>query len=257
MTPGGAYIGTSGWSYPHWAKGRFYPRGLKPGDWLGFLAGHFRTVEVNSSFYRLPRGELLARWRRVVGPRFRFAVKLWRRITHDKRLANCDVELEQFFAVVRELGTRRGPLLVQLPPSQRRDVPLLASFLTCLFRAAGRRRWQVAIEFRNREWLCDEVYAVLDRYGVAVCLADLPRCPITEPNDVPFVYVRRHGPQGAYRGCYSAEQIAADAACVGGWVAAGKDVYVYYNNDVDGHAVDNARQLVAAVGAAAVPQESS
>jgi len=74
---------------------------------------------------------------------------------------------------------------------------------------------------------------------------------------VPFVYVRRHGPQGAYRGCYSAEQIAADAACVRGWVAAGKDVYVYYNNDVDGHAVDNARQLAAAVGAVAVPQESS
>lgn len=88
MGGGKCYIGTSGWSYAHWAKGRFYPKGLKQGEWLGFLAERFDTVEINSSFYRLPKPEIVARWRGVTGARFRFAVKLWRRITHLKRLAD-------------------------------------------------------------------------------------------------------------------------------------------------------------------------
>jgi len=271
MTRGHCYIGTSGWSYPHWAKGRFYPRGLKPGDWLGFLAEHFNTVEVNSSFYRLPRPELIARWREVTGRRFRFAVKLWRRITHEKRLAGCGSELRDFLGVARELGPKRGPLLVQLPPSLRKDVELLAEFLDTLKDvscAAGAGvssrsgRWRFAVEFRSHDWLCDEVYELLSWHSAAVCLADLPRCPVTRPNVAPasertgarasagtrFVYIRRHGPGGRYRGCYSPEQIAADATAIGGWLASGYDVYVYYNNDIDGHAVDNARQLMAAVG---------
>lgn len=247
MARGKCYIGTSGWSYTHWAKGRFYPKGLKQGEWLGFLAQRFNTVEVNSSFYRLPKPEIVARWRRVTGTRFRLAVKLWRRITHVKRLVDCGPELRDFFAVAGELGPKRGPLLVQLPPSLRKDVSRLDEFLVVLKKTAGRTRWMVAVEFRNRDWLCDEVYELLTRHRVALCLADLPRCPITEPNDAPFVYLRRHGPGGGYRGCYSSRHIAADAARIRGWLGQGRDVFVYYNNDIDSHAVDNARQLMAAV----------
>ncbi len=262
MPVGKLYVGTSGWSYPHWARGRFYPPGLKPGDWLGFLAERFSTVEINASFYRLPRPEIVARWRRVTGARFRFAVKMWRRITHDRKLANCRAELESFLAVPAELGPRCGPLLVQLPPSLHEDAARLDGFLALLSevgsavrnggstrkaRASRRTGWRVAVEFRHPSWLCAEVLEVLTRHGAALCLADLPRCPITEPNDAPFVYMRRHGPAGGYCGCYTPVQIAVDAERVREWIAAGRDVCVYYNNDVDGHAVENARQLTQAL----------
>ena len=247
MPAGKCYIGTSGWSYVHWSKGRFYPKGLKQGDWLAFFARQFGTVEVNMSFYRLPKPEMIARWRHVTGSRFRFAVKLWRRITHEKRLADCHRELSDFFDVVNALGPKRGPLLVQLPPSMRREVSRLDTFLTDLKKSAGRSRWKIAVEFRNTDWLCEEVYALLDRQRAALCLADLPRCPVAEPNDASFVYVRRHGPGGGYRGCYTAKHITADADRIRGWLGAGKNVFVYYNNDIDGHAVDNARQLIEAV----------
>lgn len=247
MQGGKCYIGTSGWSYAHWAKGRFYPKGLKQGEWLRFFAQHFGTVEINSSFYRMPKRDTIARWRQVTGSRFRFATKLWRRVTHEKRLVNCGQELRDFIEVVGRLRPKRGPLLVQLPPSMRKDVARLDAFLAELKKITGRSRWKVAVEFRNTDWLCEEVYELLDRRGAALCLADMERCPITEPNDVSFVYVRRHGPGGRYRGRYASSHIAGDAERIRGWLQAGKDVYVYYNNDVDGYAVDNARQLVEAV----------
>ena len=248
MSTGTSHIGTSGWTYAHWAKGRFYPKGMKQRDWLPHFAEHFSTVEVNASFYRLPKVEMVTRWRTVTGAGFRFAVKLWRRITHLKRLADCDQDLRSFLSVVGELGPKRGPLLVQLPPSMHRDVERLGAFLADLKAAMGRRRWKVTVEFRNPDWLCEPVYRVLNRCGAALCLADMQRCPITEPNDVDFVYVRRHGPGGRYRGRYSAKHIANDAARVQEWLSAGRDVFVYFNNDVEGHAVDNARQLIDAVG---------
>lgn len=248
MAGGRCFVGTSGWSYAHWGGGRFYPPGLRSGDWLPFYAERFTTVEINASFYRLPQPESVRRWRELTGGRFRFAVKLWRRITHEKRLAGCADELRDFLAAFAALGPRRGPLLVQLPPGLGPDLPRLEAFLADLRRAAGRQRWRVAVEFRHPGWLSPEVYDLLARRGAAVCLADLPRCPVREPNAAPFVYVRRHGPAGGYRGCYTPGQIAADAEQVRGWRAAGRDVYVYYNNDVGGHAVDNARQLREAVG---------
>jgi len=200
MNIGTSYIGTSGWTYAHWAQGRFYPKGMKQRDWLPYFAEHFGTVEINASFYRMPKPEMVTRWRTVTGSKFLFAVKLWRRITHLKRLKNCGQDVWSFLSVVGELGPRRGPLLVQLPPSMHRNVERLDAFLADLKAAMGRRRWKVAVEFRNPEWLCEPVSHVLDRHGAALCLADMPRCPITEPNDVEFVYMRRHGPGGAIPG---------------------------------------------------------
>lgn len=242
------YAGTSGWSYADWAGGRFYPRGLKPGDWLAYYAREFTTVEVNMTFYRLPKAELLERWRAVVPKNFVFAVKLSRPITHIKRLRDCDEELKTFFDTCRPLGRSRGPLLAQLPPSLRRDDALLEDFLKAVKHAGIRRSWKgLAIEFRNPEWICPEVYRLLNEHGAAAVLADMPRCPVTKPNDAPFVYVRRHGPGGRYRGRYSRRHIGEDARRIRDWLAAGQDVYVYFNNDVEGYAVDNARELIEAV----------
>lgn len=243
MKRGRCHIGTSGWSYSHWAKGRFYPKGLKPGDWLAFFSRHFGTVEINASFYRVPKPEMVSRWTDVTGSRFRFAVKLWRRITHEKRLADCFDELQFFLGVANQLGAKRAPLLVQLPPSLGKDAALVDAFLTDLKRAARPARWKIAVEFRNSDWLCDSVYELLDRHRAAVVLADMPRCPITEPNQVRLVYIRRHGPGGQYRGCYTKRHLNRDAARIHEWRGQGREVYVYFNNDIEGHAIDNARML--------------
>jgi uncharacterized protein YecE (DUF72 family) len=182
----------------------------------------------------------------VTGGRFRFAVKLWRMITHRKYLVDCDEQLRGFLSVVSGFAAKRGPLLVQLPPSIRKDLPRLETFLDNLRAVMGRKRWRVAVEFRHASWADAETTALLDAHGAALCLADMPRCPFTEPGNAEFVYVRRHGPGGSYRGCYSEAHIAGDARRVSAWLASGKDVYVYYNNDIGGHAVDNARQLLTA-----------
>ncbi|MBN2308145.1 MAG: DUF72 domain-containing protein [Candidatus Hydrogenedentes bacterium] len=242
------YAGTSGWSYAHWAKGRFYPKGLKQGDWLAFYAERFPTVEVNMTFYRLPTPALVTRWRDVVGPGFRFAIKLWRRITHDARLRDVAEPLAQFLRATAPLGEKLGPLLVQLPPSLQKDTPLLDAFLAELKRTAKLQAPRVAVEFRHPSWLCDATSEVLTRYGAAVVLADMPRCPATAPNEAKFVYIRRHGPSGGYRGCYAPVHISKDARDIRRWLDDARDVYIYYNNDVQGHAVDNARQLRDAVG---------
>lgn len=236
-------VGTSGWSYPHWARDRFYPSGLRQADWLRFYAERFSTVEVNMTFYRLPSAALVSRWGDATPPHFQFAVKLWRRITHDKRLADCEDELRRAVDAVRGLGAKRGPLLVQLPPSMTCDVARLDAFFDRLDECSRDLPWRVAVEFRNKDWLQETVYEVLNRRGAALCVADMPRCEITEPNDAEFVYVRRHGPGGRYRGCYAPQDVQNDAERARAWSAEGRDVYVYYNNDVEGHAIDNARQL--------------
>jgi uncharacterized protein YecE (DUF72 family) len=139
-------------------------------------------------------------------------------------------------------------LLVQLPPSLRKDAALLDGFLADLKRAARSVRWKIAVEFRNSDWLCEPVYKLLDRHRAALVLADMPRCPITEPNEVRFVYVRRHGPGGRYRGCYAKRHLSGDASRIRKWLDQGRDVYVYFNNDIDGHAIDNARTLEELLG---------
>ncbi|HUT24662.1 MAG TPA: DUF72 domain-containing protein [Sumerlaeia bacterium] len=251
MTVGECYVGTSGWSYSHWAKGRFYPKGLKQGEWLRFYSERFPTVEVNSSFYRIPKLEFISRWRELTDPRFRFAVKLWRRITHEKRLAKCAQDLADFLSAVAPLQPKLGPLLVQLPPSLKCDIDLLESFLSGLEKvertsktAERRGPLKATVEFRNKDWLNRQTHELLDRHNASLCLSDLPKCSVAEPNRAGFVYIRRHGPGGDYRGRYPAEAIAEDAARIRGWIDEGRDVYVYFNNDIDGYAVDNARQLI-------------
>jgi uncharacterized protein YecE (DUF72 family) len=191
---------------------------------------------------------LIARWAAATERRFLFALKLWRRITHEKRLTDCSGELREFLAITAGLGGKHGPLLVQLPPSLRRDLDRLEAFLEDLERARGKAKWKAAFEFRNADWICSEVNALLDRRGAALCLADYRRCPVARPNQADFVYIRRHGPSGDYRGCYSESALAADAQAIRAWLGEGREVYVYFNNDIGGHAVDNARRLAELVG---------
>src|SRR4051794_26614710 len=165
------YIGTSGWNYKHW-KGTFYPAGVKQKDWLAFLAERFNSVEVNTSFYRIPKKETVAQWATIAPGGFRFAVKLWRGITHYRKLVNSGTFLENFLEVADALPpVMRAPVLIQLPPNQGKDIDKLRNFLH-EFRDIADERWRVAVEFRNPQWLSDDVYGVLAQAGAAVCLHD-------------------------------------------------------------------------------------
>jgi uncharacterized protein YecE (DUF72 family) len=238
------YIGTSGWNYADW-KERFYPKGLRPSEWLGYLARDFDSTEINNSFYRLPKKEHVQRWDGQVPGRFRFAVKLWRGITHYRKLKDCRDELRRFFEAFASLSARkRGPLLIQLPPGQGLNKDKLDRFLDDVRDVTSPARWKLAVEFRNESWLRDDVYQLLDRHGVALCLHDMVgRGPVNEPNNASFVYVRRHGPHGDYRGSYTKRQLERDAKRIRGWLADGKTVFVYFNNDFDARAIGDAHQL--------------
>ena len=160
------WVGTSGYSYKQW-KGTFYPEGLAEKAMLRFYGEHFATVEINNSFYRMPSPSVLARWSEEVPKEFAFVLKAPRRITHEKRLKDPGDDLSFLFETASVLGSKLGPLLFQLPPFSKKDLPRLRDFLNLL--PPGCR---VALEFRHASWFTDEVYEMLRSRGAALCLAD-------------------------------------------------------------------------------------
>ncbi|MEK6606931.1 MAG: DUF72 domain-containing protein [Myxococcota bacterium] len=160
------FVGTSGFSYGAW-KGKFYPAELPAKKMLAFYASRFRAVEINNTFYRMPKREMLAKWGAQVPDGFTFVLKAWQRITHQKRLKDASEETRTFFDTASALGEKLGPALFQLPPFLRADVPRLRDFLATL--PAGAR---VACEFRHASWFCDETYDALRAAGAALCIAE-------------------------------------------------------------------------------------
>lgn len=225
------WIGTSGYVYPHWRKGVFYPPGLRVRDELSYYAGVFHTVELNNPFYRLPTAETFERWRDTTPEDFLFAVKVSRFISHVKRLHDVDEPLDEFVGLASILGSKLGPLLVQLPPNLHFDLPRLEAFLRVLPR---RHRW--VIEVRHPSWQNSETYEALARRDVALCV---PVGGLIQPDLVttaPFTYIRVHrGIEG--KGYMGKKGLRPWASRVRALARAGKDVYFYFNNDLGGHAV--------------------
>lgn len=238
---GQVFIGTSGWSYAHW-RDAFYPPSLATGDFLAFYASLFPVVELNSSFYHLPREATIARWVSVTPRHFRFALKASRVLTHRLRLRDCAEPLGLFLRLARGFGDRLGPLLFQLPPGLHCDAALLADFLEFL-----PRDLRLTFEFRHQSWYNEAVFALLATHRVALCFHDFRGCEAPHELTSSFVYVRLHGPQAPYTGSYNSAQLASWAGLVDTWASSGRDVYVFFNNDVGAHAVANARQLRALV----------
>jgi uncharacterized protein YecE (DUF72 family) len=234
-----AYIGTSGWNYKHWSKGEFYPEHLKQAEWLSFFAGRFHTVEINNSFYHLPSETAFQHWRTQVPPEFLFAVKASRFLTHIKRLRDPEDPLDLFFSHAKHLKNRLGPVLFQLPPRFKVNLERLEIFLSALKPYITKMRIRCVMEFRDASWLAPPVFALMRRHGVAVCLADWREMPVRGPLTADFVYVRRHYGD-ANRGNYSRTALNADVAQIGAWLSDGLDVYMYFNNDMEGHAIRNA-----------------
>ena len=231
------YIGTSGWHYDHW-RYRFYPEKLAKAGWLEFYAGHFTTVELNNSFYRLPSENAFATWYKSSPANFIFAVKVSRFITHIKRLRNSEEPLDTFVTRAKGLGEKLGPLLYQLPPNIHRNDEVLASFLSALPR--GMRH---VFEFRHQSWLEEKVFEILHKYNIGFCIFDMPAisCPLVATAD--FAYVRFHGSSGLYFSCYSDEELADWAKRLADLAANLKAAYIYFNNDAEAFAVRNARTL--------------
>lgn len=242
-------IGTCGWSYASWS-GRVYPAEARSTDWLRLLARQVDAVEVAASAFIIPGTRRLERWREAVGPDGCLALTAWHGISYGKRLRDCTHELERIVAGALLLGPCRGPLLVQIAPTLHFDPTLLADFLVELDAVRAGVDVRVVLEFRDPGWLVPVVFELCDRHGVAVCCSDLPRSLSLEPNDVDFVYLRRHGPDGRFREAYPSDLIERDAADIAGWLDAGRDVYVFYHNTVDAHAVHDAKALTARVAAA-------
>jgi uncharacterized protein YecE (DUF72 family) len=180
--------GTSGYSYPEW-KGNFYPEKMAAKDMLRFYAQRFPTVEINNTFYRMPNEALLRGWAEQVPESFTFVLKASQRITHIQRLKDCGELLTYLFRVSSTLGARLGPLLFQLPPNFKKDVPRLASFFDQM---PEQRR--VAVEFRHASWFDDEVYETLRARKAALCVADTgeePAVPLVATADWGYLRLRR------------------------------------------------------------------
>lgn len=230
-------IGTCGWTYNHW-KGVFYPVGVPPRTWLEYYAQEFDTVEVNATFYRLLPESTFAGWRRRSPEGFLFALKASRPITHLKKLLHAEQELEHFLSRARLLSERLGPLLFQLPPRWTVDVGRLRAFLSLLPRG-----YRCAFEFRDESWLTEPVYGALREHGAALVRVSAPRLPDADVTTADFSYVRMHGDQRMYSSKYSEQTLNEWAEVVSRWVSEGQDVFVYFNNDIHGYAVEDARAL--------------
>ncbi len=231
------HIGTSGWHYRHWV-GPFYPRGMRPKDFLGHYAGQFRTVELNTTFYRLPRRQAVVEWRDGSPPGFVFAAKGSRFVTHMKKLRDPETSISRYFDLIELLGDKLGPIVFQLPPRWHVDLERLATFLKAL---PQRRRY--AFEFRDRSWLSPSTYELLAKHDAALCLYDLAghQSPIEITAD--FVYIRLHGPGNAYQGRYDDQALMTWAQRLRQWRVEGITVYCYFDNDEQGHAPMNALRL--------------
>jgi uncharacterized protein YecE (DUF72 family) len=239
---GRIWIGTSGYVYRHWRKGVFYPIKLPAREELAFYASRFPTVELNNPFYRLPTAEMFDRWREDTPSDFQFAVKASRYITHIKRLREVGSEIDLFMDRAVHLGPKLGPILFQLPPTQQIDIPRLRDFLELL--TAG-RRW--VLEFRHPSWHTAEVYQLLSRHAVALCIPVGGGLQPDRITTAPFTYIRMHRGQEP-RGGFTPEELRSWAGQTRALHSAGKDVYVYFNNDWEGYAVRDAAALQKLLG---------
>jgi uncharacterized protein YecE (DUF72 family) len=241
MASGALYFGTSGYAYKGWHE-RFYPEGLPRKDELAYFAGKFSAVEINSSFYRLPTEKAVKRWAAATPPDFRFCMKVSRYITHIKRLRDPQEHVPLFMQAVRPIARKRGPLLLQLPPSMKPDLQRLDDTLKAFRKHA--RPWRVAVEIRQKDWYGDGLDALLDRHRAGLVLHDMPASRNDRPNPAaPFIYVRFHGPRGDYGGSYSRKALERYAGLLRPYQKGGRDVWMFFNNDRDGAAVENAATL--------------
>jgi uncharacterized protein YecE (DUF72 family) len=228
-------IGCSGWNYGHWRE-RVYAKGLPPRRWLEYYATLFDTVEVNTTFYRLPTRSAVAGWVEQTPKSFLFTVKASRYLTHIKRLTDMESGVARFYERIEPLvqSGKLGPVLWQLPANFRRNDERLASALEHL--PQGRH----CFEFRHESWFEDDVYALLRQRGVALVIGDSPKRPFqTHELTADWTFIRFHYGHRGRNGNYSERELEEWRRRIAAWRSR-VDVYAYFNNDWEGYAVKNA-----------------
>lgn len=228
-------IGTSGWQYPHW-RGRFYPSAVRQGRWLEHYAARFATVEVNNAFYRLPETKTFEDWRNRTPGDFVMAVKASRYITHIKRLREPAEPVKRLLERSRGLGAKLGPVLLQLPPNLRIDLPALEEVLDQFPKEV-----RVAVEPRHHSWFeTDDTRRVLSRHGAALCLSDTPERRSPHWRTASWGYVRFHAGRARPVPCYGRKALRTWAERLADMWPRSARIYAYFNNDESACAVRDA-----------------
>jgi len=226
-----------------------FPEAWRTRSRLSYYASLFNSLEVNSSFYKVPLPATVRKWATEVPEYFQFTFKLWKEITHARGLLFDSAALRNFMDTIDAIGDKKGCLLLQLPPgSTENDRPQLERLLEEIgdahADAPGMIGWKIAVEFRHRSWYQPSIYSLLDRHRASLVLHDMPASRVDDPNtEAPFIYLRYHGPRGDYKGSYSDAFLQEQARRIGQWMAEGKDVYAYFNNTVDADAPRNLATL--------------
>lgn len=231
-------VGTSGWQYRDW-RGPFYPEDLPQRRWLEHYAQQFPTVEVNNAFYRLPERDTFAQWRERTPEGFVIAVKMSRYLTHVKRLNEPAEPVKRFLGRAEALGDRLGPVLLQLPPNLKSNVDALETTLACF-----PKEIEVAVEPRHPSWWNDDIQAVLEHHGAALCWADRKSRPVTPLwRTASWGYVRMHEGRARPRPHYGRTALRSWLDRIAEVYPGDAKVYVYFNNDQGAAAVSDARTL--------------
>jgi len=238
---GDVRIGCSGWSYPHW-RTRFYPEKMPAREHFAFYAQHFNTVELNNSFYRQPPRERFGAWREQAPPGFVFAVKGSRYVTHIKRLAVEKKSIDLVVDAALGLGEKLGPILFQLQATFHVDLERLERFIGMLPTDV-----RFTLEFRHDSWLVPAVFELLRSHRIALCIPDHPKMPRALELTSDFIYIRMHLPPNGLG--YGKHALQPWADRVVAWHHDGLDVFVYFNNDMEGHAIKDAKTLISLVDA--------
>jgi len=235
------FVGTSGWNYPHWADGVFYPRGLPKNKWFEFYADLFNSVELNVTFYRLVREETFENWYKRSPEDFYFVAKGSRFISHIKKLSDPAQSLRLFFNNAAGLKEKLAAVLWQLPPNFKKNLSRLELFLRLL----KKRHTRQVFEFRNSSWFDEETIGLLKQYNACLCIADSDRFPCVKEITSDFIYLRFHGRGTLYSSEYKDSELKSWAAFAK--AQKNKEIYAFFNNDAQGFAVKNAvrfRQLL-------------
>ncbi len=223
-------IGTSGFSYPAW-KGSFYPADMRTDGMLKFYSDAFATVEINNTFYRMPKESMLEGWRDQVHEDFRFVLKAPQRTTHHQKLVDVGDSVARFFAVRASLGEKAGPSLFQLPPFLKKDPARLEELFALV--PKGER---LVLEFGNPTWFDDEIFTLLERHGAALCIVDDEKKNVPFQRTAPFGYLRLR------RVAYSKEDLVAwrDRIISAGW----DEAFVFFKHEDEGTGPKLARALM-------------
>lgn len=234
------YSGTSNLVLP--VKQSDYPPEFKGASRLTYYASLHSSVEINSSFYKIPKPATVAKWQESVPPHFKFTFKLPKTVTHAKRLQFNAQDLDTFIMAIAQVSDKKGCLLVQLPPSVKSDLQEeLEGLLETL--SAEAKGWHIAVEFRDTSWYNSAVYRMLRHFNTGIVEHDMPRSAtprVTVAEN--FHYLRFHGPEGTYRGSYADEYLSSQAERIARWLREGREVYAYFNNTL-GNALGNLSTL--------------